>query len=67
MWQFRMTIWFQYDLKNRRTFLRRSKADNIRLADIFVGSTINILNRQLNFVGYGDEYTKNRLSAKKER
>lgn len=58
---------FQYDLKNRRSFLRRSKADNITLNDLFIGATVNILNRQLHFVEYGDDYTRLRLASKKER
>lgn len=57
----------QYDPKNRRIFLKRSKADGVRLEDLYIGSTINVLSRQLNFVDYGDEYTKTRLSRKKER
>ena len=58
---------FQFDIKNHRLFLSRCKADNVRFEDLYIGSTVNILARQLNFVDYGDDFTRRQLSSKKER
>lgn len=54
-------------MKNQRTFLRRTKFDEIHPEDLFVGNRVNIFSRQLNLVGYGDQYTANKLGSKKER
>ncbi|XP_013415203.1 nucleoside diphosphate kinase 7 [Lingula anatina] len=56
-----------FDLKNRRHFLKRTKSEQITLNELYIGSTINVHARQLNFVDYGDEYTRKKLSSKKER
>uniref|UniRef100_A0A8C1ZAV8 Nucleoside diphosphate kinase homolog 7 n=1 Tax=Cyprinus carpio TaxID=7962 RepID=A0A8C1ZAV8_CYPCA len=56
-----------FDMKNQRTFLRRTKFDEIHPEDLFVGNRVNIFSRQLNLVGYGDQYTANKLGSKKER
>ncbi|KAJ8310840.1 hypothetical protein KUTeg_012705 [Tegillarca granosa] len=56
-----------FDIKNHRSFLKKTKVDSVGLSDLYIGSTVNILSRQLNFVDYGDDYTRSRLSHKKER
>jgi len=56
-----------YDMKNHRMFLRRTKAENIRQEDLYIGSNVNVLSRQLTFVDYGDAYTEKRLNHKTER
>ncbi|KAL3848131.1 hypothetical protein ACJMK2_019008 [Sinanodonta woodiana] len=55
------------DIKNHRMFLKRTKVDDISLEDLYVGSTINLFSRQLTFVDYGDDFTRNRLTMKKEK
>ena len=57
----------QYDVKNNRSFLRRSKVDNVRMCDLFLGSSVNILGRQLTLVEYANEFTRKRLGYKTER
>lgn len=57
----------QFDMKNQRTFLRRTKFDELHQEDLFVGNRVNIFSRQLNLTGYGDQYTANKLGSKKER
>lgn len=57
----------QFDIKNQRTFLRRTKFDELHSEDLFVGNRVNIFSRQLNLIGYGDQYTANKLGSKKER
>ncbi|XP_062412123.1 nucleoside diphosphate kinase 7 isoform X1 [Sardina pilchardus] len=56
-----------FDMKNQRTFLRRTKYDELHQEDLFVGNRINVFSRQLNLIGYGDQYTANKLGSKKER
>ncbi|VDI00210.1 nucleoside-diphosphate kinase [Mytilus galloprovincialis] len=57
-----------FDIKNHRVFLKKTKvSDCLRLEDLYIGSTVNILSRQLKFVDYGDDYTRTRFSHKKER
>ncbi|KAK3095701.1 hypothetical protein FSP39_017831 [Pinctada imbricata] len=56
-----------FDIKNHRMFLKKTKLDNVKVEDLYIGNTVNILSRQMNFVDYGDEFTKNRLTHKTER
>ncbi|CAD5118190.1 DgyrCDS6915 [Dimorphilus gyrociliatus] len=56
-----------FDLKTRKVFLKRCKADNIRMEHLYVGSTVNMLSRQLNIVDIGDGYTRNKIASKNER
>ena len=60
-------FFFQFDLKNHRIFLHRVHAETVRISDLYVGSTINVLSRQLTFVDFGDEFTRNRVSSRTER
>lgn len=57
----------QYDVKNQRLFLKRTKCDDIHQEDLFVGNRVNVFSRQLNLTDYGDQYTANKLGSKKER
>jgi len=57
----------QYDLKNNRSFLRRSKVDNIHMCDLFLGASVNILGRQLTLFEYANEFTRKRFGFKTER
>jgi len=57
----------QYDLKNSRSFLRRSKVDNVRMCDLYLGASVNILGRQLTLVEYANEFTRKRFGFKTER
>ncbi|ESO98810.1 hypothetical protein LOTGIDRAFT_187020 [Lottia gigantea] len=57
-----------YDTNSRKTFLKTSLRDQpIDLSDLYIGSKIHILGRQLQITEYGDEYTKSKLSTKKEK
>lgn len=57
-----------FDLKNRRLFLKRSNSGtNVRLKDLFIGATVNILSRQLSIVDHGDEFTRKAMSSVKEK
>ncbi|XP_013805582.1 nucleoside diphosphate kinase homolog 7 isoform X2 [Apteryx mantelli] len=56
-----------YDVKNHRTFLKRTKYDSLHLEDLFVGNKITIFSRHLSLVDYGDQYTARKLGSRKER
>ncbi|XP_040040538.1 nucleoside diphosphate kinase homolog 7 [Gasterosteus aculeatus] len=56
-----------FDVKNQRIFLRRTRYQELRLEDLFVGNRVNVFSRQLNLIEYGDQYTANKLGSKKER
>lgn len=57
----------QFDVKNQRIFLRRTRYDGLQPDDLFVGNRVNVFTRQLCLVDYGDHYTANKLGSKKER
>jgi len=56
-----------FDIKNRRTFLKKCEYPSVGLKDLYIGATISIYSRQLKVVEYGDEYTTNKLSPKQEK
>ncbi|XP_074855959.1 nucleoside diphosphate kinase homolog 7 isoform X2 [Carettochelys insculpta] len=56
-----------YDVKNHRTFLKRTKYDDLHLEDLFVGNKVTIFSRHLSLVDYGDQYTARKLGSRKER
>ncbi|XP_052214540.1 nucleoside diphosphate kinase 7-like isoform X2 [Dreissena polymorpha] len=56
-----------FDIKNNRLFLKRTKCDGLRLENLYVGATVDLFSRQINFIDYGDDFTKSRLAQQKER
>ena len=52
-----------FDLKSRRTFLRRTKLESLSLRQLYIGAIVHILSRQLKIVDYGDEFTLKRLGG----
>merc|ERR1711865_228390 len=56
-----------FDVKNRRTFLKKCEYPSITLKDIYIGATISIYSRQLKVVEYSDEFTSNKLAPKQEK
>lgn len=56
-----------FDIKNRRLFLKRSPVDNLKLKDLYIGATINVLSRHLNIVDYSDEATRKALGSVNEK
>lgn len=57
----------QFDVKNQRIFLRRTKYNDMHQEDLFIGNRVNVFSRQLHLIDYGDQYTANKLGSKKER
>uniref|UniRef100_A0A7M4E7Y0 NME/NM23 family member 7 n=1 Tax=Crocodylus porosus TaxID=8502 RepID=A0A7M4E7Y0_CROPO len=56
-----------YDVKNHRTFLKRTKYDGLHLEDLFIGNKVTVFSRHLSLVDYGDQYTARKLGSRKER
>ncbi|XP_049632492.1 nucleoside diphosphate kinase 7 [Suncus etruscus] len=56
-----------HDIKNHRTFLKRTKYEALSLEDLFLGNKVNVFSRQLTLVDYGDQYTARQLGSRKER
>lgn len=56
-----------FDIKNRRTFLKKCEYPSISLSDLYIGATISIYSRQLKVVEYADDFTLNKLAPKQEK
>jgi len=56
-----------FDLKNRRTFLKKCEYPSIQLTDLYIGATVSIYSRQLKVTEFGDEYTTNKLGMKRQK
>ncbi|XP_036199318.1 nucleoside diphosphate kinase 7 isoform X2 [Myotis myotis] len=56
-----------HDVKNRRTFLKRTRYDGLHLEDLFIGNKVNVFSRQLVLIDYGDQYTARQLGSRKEK
>ncbi|XP_058556795.1 nucleoside diphosphate kinase 7 isoform X3 [Neofelis nebulosa] len=56
-----------HDVKNHRTFLKRTKYDDLHLEDLFIGNKVNVFSRQLVLIDYGDQYTARQLGSRKEK
>lgn len=56
-----------YDVKNRRTFLKRVVYPDVSVEQLYLGSTITVYSRQLNIVDYADVFTMSVLAAKREK
>ncbi|KAB1260467.1 Nucleoside diphosphate kinase 7, partial [Camelus dromedarius] len=56
-----------HDVKNHRTFLKRTKYEDLHLEDLFIGNKVNVFSRQLVLIDYGDQYTARQLGSRKEK
>ncbi len=54
-------------MKTRRTFLKRTKSDTIKMNDFFIGNTINIFSRSIKIVDFADAYTARCVGKNQER
>jgi nucleoside-diphosphate kinase len=55
----------QYDLKNRRIFLKRCEYPGIALKDLFLGSIVTVYARQLKIIEYADVFTRGKFEISK--
>jgi hypothetical protein len=63
----RIVYALQYDIKNRKTFLKRCRYDNITADMLYIGAVVTVYSRQLKLVDYADEFTRKCLSNRQER
>jgi len=61
------TLFLQFDIKNRRHFLKRVKCDSVELSQLYVGSTVTVFARHLHLIAYGDEATRRAVEARAQR
>eukprot|EP00882_Tetradesmus_deserticola_P033432 GHRQ01038195.1.p1 GENE.GHRQ01038195.1~~GHRQ01038195.1.p1 ORF type:complete len:115 (+),score=18.40 GHRQ01038195.1:887-1231(+) len=57
----------QFDIKNRRHFLKRIKYDGVTLQQLYIGSTIVVYARQLRLIEYGDDFTRQSIENRAEK
>lgn len=50
-----------YDIKNRKTFVRRVKVNGINLENFYIGCTLSILGRLIKIVDFACENTRKLL------
>eukprot|EP00227_Mantoniella_beaufortii_P008272 CAMPEP_0197589204 /NCGR_PEP_ID=MMETSP1326-20131121/10228_1 /TAXON_ID=1155430 /ORGANISM="Genus nov. species nov., Strain RCC2288" /LENGTH=357 /DNA_ID=CAMNT_0043154117 /DNA_START=41 /DNA_END=1114 /DNA_ORIENTATION=- len=55
-----------YDIKNRRTFLKKVKVPTCKPADLYIGATITVFSRQLKVVEYGDNFTEQTFQQQRQ-
>ena len=61
-----MTDSGQFDLKNRRMFLKRCEQPGFNLGDLYLGATLTVYSRQLVVKEYADVYTRSAFESKRE-
>ena len=72
VWQYMLMYYLadntleMYDMKNKRTFLKRCPYPSVRPEHLYVGSIVTVYSRQLTVVDYADEFTRSRLQSRKE-
>lgn len=53
-----------YEMKTKKTFLRRSEFPSITLNDLYINNVLTIYSRQFKLVNYGDQFTKLEFASK---
>jgi len=56
-----------FDLKNRRTFLKRCSYPSLKLSDLYIGAQVSVYSRLLKVLDYGDRFTRSKLAVEKGR
>jgi nucleoside-diphosphate kinase len=57
----------QFDIKNKRHFLKRVKCGTVEPAQLYVGSTVTVFARQLHIIAYGDEASRRAVEGRSQR
>jgi nucleoside-diphosphate kinase len=57
----------QFDVKNRRHFLKRIKYDGLAAEQLFPGAVVTVYARQLRVTDFGDDATRRAVEARAER
>ncbi|XP_054014934.1 nucleoside diphosphate kinase 7 [Hylaeus anthracinus] len=56
-----------FDLKARKTFLRRTQCEGIQAKDFYVGAVVTIFSRNIKVLDYGDCITRTKLQTKMQK
>nr|XP_012146345.1 PREDICTED: nucleoside diphosphate kinase 7-like isoform X2 [Megachile rotundata] len=56
-----------FDIKARKTFLRRTKCEGIQAKDFYVGATVTIFSRNISITDYADCVTRTKLQTKMQK
>ena len=56
-----------WDIRGKRMFLKKCSYPQLRMEDLFPGSTITVYNRQLNITDYADSYIKQVMGTAQQR
>lgn len=56
-----------YDLKNRRSFLKRTQVPGLTLADLFLGNTLTLFARQIKISDFADAFTRSKFENRRSR
>lgn len=56
-----------FDLKTRKTFLRRTTCEGIQAKDFYVGATVTIFSRSIRITDYADCNTRTKLQTKMQK
>jgi hypothetical protein len=73
VWKFQLLYWDKdcscelYDIKNRRTFLKRCPAPHVKLPNLYLGAVVTLHARQLKILEYSDTFTKKTLSKSRQK
>jgi hypothetical protein len=57
----------QFDIKNKRIFLKRCEYTALQLKDIFVGAVLNVYSRQLKVIDFADEFTRSKFEIQRTK
>lgn len=58
---------FQFDLKTKKTFLKRSKCEGIQARDFYIGGIVTIFSRNIKITNYADCATQTKLQKKMQK
>lgn len=58
---------FQFDLKTRKTFLKRTTCKDIEAKDFYIDALITIFARCIRITGYANTYTKTKLETQMQK
>lgn len=56
-----------YDLKTKKSFLKRSTNFKLDESELYIGSLVNIFSRQLKIIDFADVFTRSRFQNIKEK
>ena len=57
----------QYDIKNRRPFLKKTKISTVTMDTLHMGAVVTVYSRQLKIVEYGDSHTEAAFSLARQQ